>query len=95
MTSGTKTLIQVLDECWKDEDFRLEFLTDPVGVLIKNCGMAGIQGMDAEIVAKTNDSMHIILHTDTPDKFHIQSQRHPRKIDEADVDDGVAIAEDA
>ena len=84
MTSCTKTLIDLLDECWEDEELRLKFLADPVGVITENCGMSGIQGMDAEIAANTEHSMQIILHTDTPDKFQIYSQRHPRRLGEAE-----------
>jgi hypothetical protein len=37
--------------------------------------------MDVEIVEYKANKIHLIFHSGSPDKVHLQSQRHPRMTD--------------
>ena len=73
-------LSAIFDRCWKDDSFRHEFLRDPATVLRENLLM-NVDGMEMEIVDHKENMIHLIFHSDAPDKIHLVSHRHPRLSD--------------
>ena len=67
----------IFDRFWVDEGFRQRFLKDPASVLLKH-RLMDIEGMQVEIVENKRNKIHLIFHSDSPDKIHVVSNRHPR-----------------
>ena len=68
---------QIFDRFWDDDDFRQSFLENPAAILLEH-HLMDVEGMEAEIVENTQNKIHLIFHSESPDKIHIVSQRHPR-----------------
>ncbi len=67
----------IFDRFWEDEDFRQSFLEDPASILLEH-RLMDIEGMQVEIVENKRNKIHLIFHSDSPDKIHLVSNRHPR-----------------
>ena len=76
-TTGLQSLF---DECWSSDAFLTEFLRDPITILLDR-KLMDMRGMDIEIVEYKANKIHLIFHSGSPDKVHLQSQRHPRITD--------------
>jgi len=71
---------EVFDLYWSDDVFRHKFLSDPSGMLREN-RLMNVDGMEMEIVDHKENMIHLIFHSDSPDKIHLVSHRHPRLSD--------------
>jgi hypothetical protein len=76
-TTGLQSLF---DECWSSDAFLTKFLRDPITILLDR-KLMDMRGMDVEIVEYKANKIHLIFHSGSPDKVHLQSQRHPRMTD--------------
>ena len=79
-TTEIRNLQQLLDQCWSDDAFLTSFLKDPITVLLDH-KLMDMRGMDVEVAEYKANKIHLIFHGDSPDKIHLQSQRHPRIAD--------------
>ncbi|MBM44350.1 MAG: hypothetical protein CMJ36_04975 [Phycisphaerae bacterium] len=79
-TSEMLNISDVFDRYWSDDSFRENFLRDPASILDEH-GMMNIRGMEMEIVDHKENMIHLIFHSEAPDKIHLVSHRHPRPSD--------------
>ena len=79
-TPESMNLQGLFDQCWSDDEFLAHFLQDPIAVLLER-KLMDMRGMDVEVAEYKANRIHLIFHGDSPDKIHIQSQRHPRIAD--------------
>jgi hypothetical protein len=79
-TRETLNFSDIFDRYWSDDLFRHKFLTDPSGMLRKS-QLMNVDGMEMEIVDHKENMIHLIFHSDSPDKIHLVSHRHPRLSD--------------
>ena len=66
--------------CWEDDEYRQAFLQNPAAILLEH-QLMDVQGMEAEVVENKQNKIHLIFHSESPDKIHLVSQRHPRMSD--------------
>ncbi len=76
-TNRTPRLGDIFDRFWQDDEYRQSFLRDPAAKLLEH-RLMDVEGMEAEVVENKQNKIHLIFHSDTPDKIHIVSNRHPR-----------------
>ncbi|MEE3001586.1 MAG: hypothetical protein VX908_02695 [Planctomycetota bacterium] len=78
--TGMLTFSDIFDRYWSDDLFRHEFLNDPSATL-RDTQLMNVDGMEMEIVDHKENMIHLIFHSDSPDKIHLVSHRHPRLSD--------------
>ena len=76
-TNDTPRLGDIFDRFWQDDEYRQSFLRNPAAKLLEH-RLMDVEGMEAEVVENKQNKIHLIFHSDTPDKIHIVSNRHPR-----------------
>ncbi len=78
----TPKLSDIFDRFWENDEYRQEFLRNPAAILLEQKVM-DVEGMEAEVVEYKQNKIHLIFHSDSPDKIHLVSNRHPRMTDPA------------
>ncbi|MDG2199767.1 MAG: hypothetical protein P8K80_01120 [Phycisphaerales bacterium] len=79
-TKPAPKLGDIFDRFWEDDEYRQTFLQNPAAILLEH-RLMDVEGMEAEIVENKQNKIHLIFHSDSPDKIHLVSHRHPRMTD--------------